>query len=260
MPSFESLSYHLKDRIAYLSLNRPAQGNRLHESLILELKKALMMAEESPDVKVVVIRGNGDAFCEGMAYEHLEKRQHFGMQENLQDAALLADLYFRIYRAPKPVIAQIEGNALAEGAGMAAVCDFSFMVEGAKIGFPEVKQGFVPGVVMPFLLRKIGEARTKQLLMGGEAISARIAQDYGLINTVVQESESRDRVYEFAFSLCENNSIASLQLTKKMIADIQSFPLDQAATFAAKMTAHARNNLDYRRGLQALLNQENITW
>jgi methylglutaconyl-CoA hydratase len=260
MTSYTQLEFHQKERIAYLSLNRPEQKNTLTPTLVAELKHALAQVEQSQDLKVVVIRGNGAVFCAGADLPQLESLQQQALEENLKDANHLADLYLMMYRSSKVIIAQVEGPAFGSGMGLVSVCDFAFAVPEALLGYPEVKYGFVPSLEMVFLLRKVGETRTKELLLGGEALKPEQAVSYGLINAVVPADDMREHVFQLASRICNQNSAASLQLIKKMVADIPNFPVDQGLRFAAKMNAHARGTEDFRKGIQAFLSNEKLEW
>jgi methylglutaconyl-CoA hydratase len=182
------------------------------------------------------------------------------MDQNMADSSALAQLFLHIYRSPKVIIAQVEGDAFDSGCGLITVCDFVFAVPLARFGFTEVKMGWAPALIMPFLLRKIGETRCKELLLSGETISGQQAQEYHLINRIVPQGDIQDYVKAFAQNMCRYNSPASLQLTKKMIADIQDFPMENAIKFAAKMNAYSRATDDSKRGIEATLNQDEIQW
>jgi len=258
--SYKYLECEVRERIAYLTLNRPEKRNALNDIVMVELKHAVTVAESRQDVKVVVIRANGKAFCAGADLEYLKQMQQFTPEQNLADSATLADLFLTIYRSGKIFIAQVEGHAIAGGCGLATVCDFTFVVPQAKLGYTEVRIGFIPAVVMVFLLRKIGETRAKELLLSGKLIDAVTAERYNLINAVVEADQIQEYVYQFALGLCEKNSASSMLLTKKMIADIQTFPIEEALTFAAKMNARSRTTPDCIRGIGAFLNKEQISW
>lgn len=257
---YQLIEYQVKGRLAYLTLNRPEKRNALNDLMTIELRDAFLAAQEHPEVKVIILRANGPTFCAGADLEYLQKLQAYSLDQNQADSASLAQLFLAIYRSPKVVIAQVEGHAVAGGCGLVTVCDFAFSIPDAKFGYTEVRIGFVPAIVMTFLLRKLGETRGKELMLGGDLIGADVAERYGLINTVVPASDIVAHVKEFAEKLCSSNSAASMQLTKKMIADIRDFPLENALKFAAKMNAHARMTEDCRRGIRAFVNKEPLTW
>jgi len=252
--------FEVKDRVGTITLNRPDKRNALNHQMVTELKAAFQQAEQSPDAKVIVIKANGKAFCAGADLDYLKQLQKFSLQENLADSNHLMELFLMIYRSPKVVIAQIEGSAVAGGAGLATVCDFAFTVPEAKFGYTEVRIGFIPAIVMIFLIRKCGELRAKELLLSGSIIDADTAVGYNMINKVVPKDEIEAYVSDFAAMLCKQNSASSMQVTKKMMGDVQSFPIADALKFASKMNAHARGTEDCQKGIAAFLNKEKLEW
>lgn len=254
------IEYELKDRLAYITLNRPEKRNALNYEVVTELKEAFERAEADDDCKVVILRANGAVFCAGADLEYLQQLQANTYQENLEDSTHLMQLFYLIYTLKKVVIAQIHGHAIAGGCGLATVCDFSFTVPEAKFGYTEVKIGFIPAIVKVFLLRKIGEAKAKQLLLTGDLISAEEAQHLGLINYVVSGEALEEKVAAFAHKLCAENSQQSMELTKEMIANVQSMSLKEGLKYAAEMNANARGTTDCKKGIASFLTKEKLSW
>jgi methylglutaconyl-CoA hydratase len=256
----EFVTYHVENRIAYITLNRADKRNALNFKVVEELKQVFKQAETDKDAKVIVLKANGKVFCAGADLEYLQTLQKNTFEENLADSSHLKELFEIIYTHPKVVIGQIHGHAIAGGAGLATVCDFSFAVPEAQFGYTEVKIGFIPAIVMVFLLRKIGEGRAKELLLSGDLISAQKALEYGLINFIVEPNELESRVQAFAQSLCENNSSQSMQTTKQMIAQVQEMALKEALSFAAKQNARARESEDCKKGIAYFLEKKTLKW
>jgi len=252
--------YSVKDRVGYITLNRPEKRNALSHELVNELTAAIDRAENDPSIKVIVLKANGDAFCAGADLAYLQQLQNFSFEENLEDSRHLKNLFLKIYQLKKVVIAQVQGHALAGGCGLATVCDFTFAVPEAKFGYTEVKIGFIPALVSVFLIRKIGEHKAKQLLITGEVINASEALSRGLIHQVVNAAELEQTVFEFASDLICNNSGQSMQLTKQLIAQVQSMSLEEGLEQAANMNAHARSTEDCKSGIAAFLNKQVLKW
>jgi methylglutaconyl-CoA hydratase len=250
----------IKDRIGYIILNRPEKRNALNSQMIAFLDAALNGFEREEAVKVIVIKAEGKVFCSGADLAALHAMQSNTFEENLMDSRGLKDLFNKIYTFPKVIIAQIQGHALAGGCGLASICDFSFAAAEAKFGYTEVKIGFIPAIVMVFLLRKIGEGKAKQLLLEGDLISASYAQSMGLINRVVEAEELEEKVYGFAQKLIEQNSGEAMSLTKEMIGRVQERTLEEALEYAASMNAKARGTEDCKKGVASFLNKEQIKW
>lgn len=260
IPTFEFVKYDVEDRIGYITLNRPEKRNALNYNYVTELKTVLSYAENDRKAKIIVIRAEGKAFSAGADLEYLKQLQANSYEENLLDSNHLMEFFKMIYTFPKVIIAQIEGHAIAGGCGLATVCDFAFSVPEAKYGYTEVKIGFVPAIVMVFLLRKINEVDAKELLLTGKLIDAKEALDYKLINEICEAEDIQARVKEFATEMIENASAESLKRTKQMIAKIQEMGLNEGLEFASKMNAETRETKDCKRGVGGFLNKEAVTW
>lgn len=252
--------YYTENRIAYLTLNRPDKRNALNPEMINALKNALTNAKNDDEAKVIVIKSNGTVFSAGADLDHLQTLQKNSYEENLADSIHLKELFEQIYTHPKIIIAQVEGAAIAGGCGLATVCDFTFSIPEAKFGYTEVKIGFVPAIVMIFLIRKIGEAKAKELLLTGKLIGATNAYDFGLVNSVFSKEEIEMKVKDFATTLCNETSAQSLSLTKQMIGKVQELSLEKSLSYAAEMNANARGTTDCKKGIAAFLNKENLKW
>jgi methylglutaconyl-CoA hydratase len=254
------INYSVKNRKAFITLNRPEKRNALSHEVVAELKDAFQQAESDEHVKVVILKANGEAFCAGADLAYLQQLQSFTHEENLADSNHLKELFFQIYTLKKMVIAQVQGHALAGGCGLATVCDFVFAVPEAKFGYTEVKIGFIPAIVMVFLLRKIGEGKAKQILLTGDLVTADEAMHLGLVTKVVASNEIENYAEAFAQRLIDTNSQHAMMLTKKMIADVQSMTLEEALSFASKMNATARQSDDCKKGIDAFLLKKKIFW
>lgn len=256
----QQINYQVDNRIAYITLNRPEKRNAFNRELVSELKDAFSQAEKDASVKVIVLKAEGKVFCAGADLAYLQSLQKHTFDENLEDSTYLKELYLQIYTHPKVVIAAVQGHALAGGCGLITVCDFVFSVPEAKFGYTEVKIGFVPAIVMTFLIRKIGEGRAKEMLLSGDLIDASQAQSYGFVNKIVSEEDLVSQTNAFAQHLCQTNSAEAMQATKQMIAAVQTMPLADALTYAAEMNAKARAFEDCKKGINTFLNKEKLSW
>ena len=254
------VEYSVKERVGYITLNRPEKRNALSHELVSELKQAFEKAETDPKVKVVLLRANGEAFCAGADLAYLDKLRDFSYQQNLDDSNHLRSLLQKIYTFKKIVVAQVQGHALAGGCGLVTVCDFVFAIPEAKLGYTEVKIGFVPAMVMVFLIRRIGEQKAKHLLLSGELVNGDRAVDFGLVNRTVPKESIEGTVLEFMQKLVKGNSTQSMELTKKMIEEVQSMKLEDALDYAAERNAYARTTDDFKKGIKAFLSKEDLNW
>ena len=254
------IRYEAQDAIGYITLSRPEKRNALSADMVSELKLAFEFAEDDESCKVIVLRAEGESFCAGADLAYIQELQGFGYTDNLADSTHLMQLFHQIYTLKKVVIAQVQGHALAGGCGLATICDFAFSAPEAKFGYTEVKIGFLPAIVSVFLIRKIGEARTKQLLLSGDVVAAQTALDMGLITFLSPKDELADTVRIYAERLCRENSGQSMEVTKEMLARLPEMPLEDGLRYAAQSNAEARGSEDCRRGIAAFLNKEKIGW
>ncbi len=251
--------YKNLNRVGYITLNRPEKRNALNYQVVAELKEAFTLANDDSNTKVIVLKAEGDAFCAGADLAYLEELQQNSYHENLADSNHLKELFLQIYTLPKVVIAAIQGHAIAGGSGLASVCDYAFSVPQAKFGYTEVRIGFIPAIVMVFLIRKIGEQKAKDLLLSGRLISAQKAAELGIITRVIENNLEKE-VDEFAQELISKNSGQSMALTKQMIANVQNISLENGLGLAAEQNAKARATDDCKKGIAAFLKKENINW
>jgi methylglutaconyl-CoA hydratase len=252
--------YYSENRIGFVVLNRPEKKNALGPELVSNLKELFTIAENDENTKTIVLKSEGDAFCAGADLAYLQELQKNTFDENLQDSNNLKELFEQIYTLKKIVIAQVQGHAIAGGGGLATVCDFTFAVPEAKIGFTEVKIGFVPAIISVFIVRKIGEARAKELFLTGNLISSEKAKNYGLINFISDKNTIETEVIEFAKNLNTTTSAESLELTKKLISNIWNKNFTDALNYASEMNANARNTTDCKKGISSFVNKTKLEW
>jgi methylglutaconyl-CoA hydratase len=252
--------YEVIDRVGYITLNRPEKRNALSFEFVQEIKNAFIVAERDETCKVIVLRANGEAFCAGADLGYLQQLQQNSFEENLADSQHLMQLFQHMYYSKKVIIAEVNGPAIAGGSGLATVCDFCFATPSSSFGYTEVKIGFVPAIVMVFLVRKVTEKMAKQLLLTGDVFTADKALEYGLINEVVAPELLSKTVTDFAQKLCRQTSAQSLSLVKEMLGQVQQMSLDEGLQYAASMNANARATDDCKKGIAAFLNKEKLSW
>jgi len=252
--------YETTDRVARVTLNRPEKRNALNHQAVDELTLALVRAGDDANVKVVQLHASGDVFSAGADLEYLQQLQTNTYNQNLEDSKHLAALFKTIHTLPKPVIARVQGAAVAGGCGLATVCDFSVASANAKFGYTESRIGFVPAIVMLFLVRKIGDTRARDLMLTGRLIDADEAAAIGLITCSVPHEELDQTVNRLTNVLLDDTSAQSLDLIKQMLGSVHTMPLDEALQYAAETNAKARATDDCRKGIAAFLNKEKIRW
>ncbi len=249
--------YERRGSAALITINRPDRRNALSRALLAALAEAFTQAEQDVTIRSVILTGAGAAFCAGMDLDEL--RGTLGDQADMvwDDAAKLAALYEQIYSLPKPTIAAVNGAAVAGGAGLVTVCDLAFASGDAKFGYPEVRRGLVAAMVMPHLLRHVGERTARWLLLTGELIGADEAARAGLINAVVPKESLLDAAMAWSSSLAEGGPKA-LAATKELLRRCSRQVL--SVEELAKASAAPRLTEECRGGLTAFFEKKPVPW
>jgi methylglutaconyl-CoA hydratase len=246
------------DRIHTITLNRPERKNALSPQMIAELTHAFGEAS-SCRCRVVVLTGAGSGFCSGMDLESLKSLREQRPDDQRADAESVMWMMRRLYELTKPTIAAVNGAAIAGGAGLATLCDFTLADPKAKLGYTEVKIGFIPAIVSVFLLEMVGEKKAKSLLLSGRIIDAQEALTLGLVSEIVPEGQLMDRVRELSASLMKN-SPESLSAVKKLLSSFAKDRLDRDLSRAMRWNEKVRNSADFREGLAAFLEKRDPVW
>src|SRR6202048_1773170 len=221
---YSTLLLETSGPITTITLNRAEKRNAISSEMISELQAGLDEVERTKS-RVVILTGNGKAFCAGMDLDMLASISKQSPAENQEDSRRIAKLFRRIWSFPKPMIAAVNGAALAGGCGIATLCDFTIAVPEAKFGYTEVKIGFLPAIVSVFLSRQIGEKRTRDLLLTGRLVDASEAKELGLINEIVSPELLMDRTRELAEILIAA-SPSSVTRAKRLLTSAAAASLD----------------------------------
>jgi methylglutaconyl-CoA hydratase len=248
----QAVIYALEGAVALLTLNRPEKRNALNDEVIEGLKESLRKADSSDAARVVVITGAGADFCSGADLAALQKISESSVTENLEDAQSLMELFALIRRVRLPVVAAVRGRALAGGCGLATACDLVLASRSARFGYPEVKIGFVPAMVMAILRRNVSEKRAFELITRGAEIGAVEAERIGLVNQVFEDEQFEMEVEKYVAGF-ERVSRSALMLSKRLLYHMDGMTFDAALQAGADVNAIARMTEDCRQGIARFL-------
>jgi methylglutaconyl-CoA hydratase len=246
--------YSVDSAIARITLNRPEKRNALSPELIAALREAIDRSATDPAVRVVVIAGAGRDFCSGADLAGLDKAAEAGVLSHLAGAQTMADLFLAMRRHPHPIVAAVKGRALAGGCGLATACDLILASDTAQFGYPEVKIGFVPAMVMAILRRNIGEKRAFELIAAGEIIGAAEAHSIGLINRIYPEAEFDTRAEQYVRSLAAK-SASAITLSKRLLYHMDGMTFEAALQAGVHGNAIARETPDAKRGIEKFVSK-----
>ncbi len=234
--------------VARVTLARPEKKNALDRETVAELLQAFTSAAQHTGTRAVLLEADGPDFCAGADLTALAAMLDAPAAAHFEDAELLGRVFIAIREMPKPVIAAVRGRALAGGAGLASACDIIVAHADAQFGYPEVRVGFVPAMVMTMLRRSVGEKRAYDLVATGRRITAQEAERIGLVSRVVAEAEFDEAVNGLVQQLA-NSSASAQALTKKLFYDLDGLSFRDGVTAGARTNVAARATGDFRDGV-----------
>ncbi|MGQ0762220.1 MAG: enoyl-CoA hydratase/isomerase family protein [Acidobacteriota bacterium] len=252
MAEAETVLFETRGAVAYVTMNRPEKRNALNEEIVSGLKAALRRANADVSTRCVVLRGAGSDFCSGADLSALQKIAHASVAENLEDAQSLAELFLLIRELDVPVIAAVRGRALAGGSGLALACDIVLAERDTRFGFPEVKIGFVPAMVMSILRRSASKKKAFELITTGVELSADEALQFGLVNHVFESDKFDSDIESFAQRFGKI-SRSALSLSKKLFYSTDGLSFPEALAAGVDINATARMTKDCRAGVARFL-------
>jgi methylglutaconyl-CoA hydratase len=256
--AYTTIKIAAENDIAVITLSRPEKRNALTPEMIEELIAALD-GIEAGSARVAILTGEGRSFCAGMDLDALRKQIGQTPEQTLESARRTATLFRRLWSFSKPLIAAVNGAAVAGGCGIATLCDFTIASDDATFGYTEVRVGFMPALVALFLERMVGEKATRDLLLTGRIVDANEAHSLGLVNRVVPQSLLLETARELATSLIAL-SPGSLAATKRLLIRGSEAEVDRRIWLAIAASAAIRETDDYHEGLSAFLEKRKPKW
>jgi len=234
------------------TLNRPEKKNAIDTLMIEALLEMLERADLDAGVRVVALRGAAGDFSAGMDLNELLASADRSVEENRDAALRFGEIFLRMRRLPKPIVALVRGRALAGGCGLATACDLVLAAESATFGYPEVQRGFVPAIVMTLLKRVTGEKIAFDLAATGRLLGASEAAAVGLVSRVYEDSDFDDQAAEVLRALAATSGSA-LAFTKQQFYQLDGLSFEQGIRLGADVNAVSRTTPDFRAALQAFL-------
>ena len=252
MSEEQAVLYSVEGAVARITLNRPEKRNALNDAIIAGIKQGLRNAAVDENVRVIVIAGAGKDFCSGADLSAIQKMAGASVAENTDDARSLMELLLLIRQVPLPVVAAVTGRALAGGCGLATACDIVLASGSARFGYPEVKIGFVPAMVMAILRRNVSEKRAFELITRGDEIAADQAKEIGLVNHVFSGDTFAEGVDAYVKRF-EELSKQAIALTKGLLYQTDGLSFPEALETGADVNVIARMSDDCQKGIARFL-------
>lgn len=252
---------HIENAVATVTLNRPEIHNAMDEETVAMLMEAFLYVEKSEDVRVLVIKGEGQSFCAGADLEWVKRSANLTYEENVVDAEHLANMLFTLYKLSKPTIALVKGSVFGEGLGLAAACDIVIAEKGTSFSIPEVKLGLITSVISPYLVRVMGARQMMRYAQTGEVFTAEKAAFTGLVHEIVNGEEGLiaelQAITEHLFAGAPN----AVRLSKELVHAIADAVIDEdTVNYTAEWTATRRESDEAKEGVAAFLEKRKPYW
>lgn len=259
------LRLDVENGIARLTLTRPEVRNAFDEQLIAELTAALgvireaFRADDDAAPRLLVLTGEGSAFCAGADMNWMRRSVRFSREENEADALRFATMMLSLDELPIPTIARVNGACLGGGMGLIACCDVVVASDAADFGFTEVRLGIAPAVISSFVLPKIGAAAARRWFLTGEIFKAETARAMGLVHEVAA-ADGLDAAVDRLIAAILGNGPRAVAAAKRLIRENLPLARDLAIANSVRAIAALRASPEGQEGLSAFLEKRRPAW
>lgn len=257
--ALETITYEKTDRIAHVTFNRPEIHNAFNGTVITEMSEVFDQIAGDDDLRLVLLTGKGKSFCAGADLNWMRGVIKQSFQENLDESNALAELFWKIYTCRLPVIGRINGAAIGGGTGFVAVCDIAIAARSAKFSFSEVKIGVVPACIGPYVVKKMGEGKARELFITGERMNGDRAYEVGLVNQSVDDDQLDAAVDKLVKSVLSSGPKA-VAMAKRLVSAVPNMASEEFKPFTAEMIAKLRVSDEGQEGMDAFLNKRKPNW
>jgi methylglutaconyl-CoA hydratase len=245
--------------VARVWLNRPEQHNALAPELAASVVEAFAALGRDDAVRVVVLGGRGPSFCAGADIGMMKASANASFDENLAEAGRLAELFRAVAECPKPVVGRLHGSVFGGGVGLTCACDLPVAADDAKFGLTEVRLGILPSIISAYVVRRLGDANARELMLTGERFDGAAALRYGLVQHVVAAAELDARVEERVQALLAGAPGAQRR-TKELLSRYGELPWPEYRASLPRTLAEVRATDEAKDGLAAFFEKRKPKW
>ncbi len=246
--------------VARVMLDRPEVRNAFNDALIAELAETFTRLGADRALRVIVLGGEGKAFCAGADLAWMREMAGYSWDQNRADAGKLADMLWAVYSCPLPVVGRIQGDCYAGGVGLAAVCDIVVAAEGVTFCLSEARLGLLPATIAPYVVRALGEQAARRYFVTAERFDATVAHRLGFVHELAAADALDGKVDEIVATLVANGPMA-VKACKRLVQDVAHRPItDELRADTARRIADIRASDEGREGVQSFLNKRAPSW
>lgn len=259
MTKYNTIKFEVRDKVARITFNRPEVRNAFNSEMISEISSLFAEINTRDDIRVVVMTGEGKAYCAGADLKWMVDVLNYSYDENLEDSKNLAGMFYNINNCPFPTIARVNGAAIGGGCGLVAVCDIVIASNKALFSLSEVKIGLVPACISPYVIRRMGDRYSREYFLTGERIGVEKALAAGLVNEVVSEDEL-DAAVDRRVKRLLSSGPKALAWCKQLLQNVPSMPEKEAGEYTAEVIAKLRMGDEGQEGMKAFFEKRKPNW
>ncbi|MEI6124114.1 MAG: enoyl-CoA hydratase-related protein [Bacteroidota bacterium] len=260
MKNYETIQIENNQGVASIWMNRPELHNALNQQLITDLIDCFENANAMSDIRIIVLRGRGKSFCAGADLNYMKGIATFGFDENYQDSLRLAKCFNAIYTCSKPTIAVVQGAAIGGANGLLAACDFVYCADDTRFAFSEVKLGIAPATISPYVIKRIGEYGSRELMISGKRFTGKEAEWHRLVNKSLPLEELDAYVQSVIDGLMISGPEA-MAATKSLIYSITNkLSFEDSIDYTARLIAELRASKEGQEGMASFLEKRKPNW
>ncbi len=255
----ETLFLLIDGPVATCTFNRPDVRNAFNAQMIKDITQAVLRVGAMEKVRALVVTGAGSAFSAGADLNWMKSMRDYSYEENIADAEALADCMHALYTCPKPTVARVNGPAIGGGNGLVCACDIAIAAEEAIFSLSEVKVGLVPATIGPYVVKRVGEANARYLMLTGHRFNGIEAVEYGLVHWAVPYDALNEEIDLLTERLISSGPEA-MKMVKELIRNVPSMSEEEAKKYTAKMIADLRTSEEGQEGIAAFLEKRRPKW
>ncbi|MBN2595174.1 enoyl-CoA hydratase-related protein [Labilibaculum sp.] len=262
MKEFQTIEFNIEDKIGTITLNRPGIHNAFNEVMIGEIIDCFEEIEKMNygSIRVVIIKGKGKSFCAGADLKWMKSVANYSYQENYLESYQLSKCFNAVYSCKFPTIAIVHGAAIGGANGLLAACDFVLAHKNTVFSLSEVKIGIVPACISPYVMKRVGEYKSKELMLTGMRFDGKEAQQAGLVNWSFGEKKLNEKLEDLILKLKSSGPIA-VSTCKKLLYDVENvWNHEEAMENTAKMIAELRQSDEGQEGMNSFLEKRKPNW
>jgi len=256
---FNTLKVNLENSILRITLNRPHVRHAFNMEMIEELMKVFTDAKDDDNTRIIILTGEGTAFCAGADLNWMKDVMYASFEENFKEVWRPGELLHLMYSIPKPLIGRINGPAIGGGTGLTSVCDIAVASDKARFSFSEVTIGLVPADISPYIIRKCGEAKTREYFLTGKRLTAQEAMEAHLVNKVVPHKDLDDAVDEY-IAYIKKAGPNAIAVCKDLLEKVPLMDFNRARDYTAYVLARLRMGKEAQEGMDAFLEKREPEW